>query len=104
MSVNYNELLYEKLEKEYNIFISHMKLHTPERVIDYAYEITFKKEFLSHFEFSELPQSHAKALYDLKYPLNELYRQWLSNDLSLTDLIDATVETTIQAILNSTDG
>lgn len=104
MSVNYNELLYEKLENEYNIFISHMKLHSPERVVDYAYEITFKKEFLAHFEFSELSQDTAKVLYELKYPLNELYNQWLSNDLSLTDLIEATVETTIRAISNSIDG
>lgn len=104
MSVNYNELLYAKLEREFNIFISHMMLHTPEQVVDYAYEITFKKEFLSHFEFSELSQDKAKALYDLDYPLQELYNEWLSNDLSLNDLIDATVETMIRVISNSTGG
>ena len=95
MSVNYNELLYNKLNDEYELFISQMKFLSPERVIEYAYEITIKKEILSCCEFSERSQTDAKALYELKYPLHELYEEWLSNDFSFSDVINDTIDAKI---------
>ena len=43
MAVDYNELLYEKVQAEYDAFVEELKRMTPEQVIDRAYEKVTKK-------------------------------------------------------------
>ena len=46
MAVDYNELLYEKVQAEYDAFIEELKRMTPEQVIDRAYEKVTKENMV----------------------------------------------------------
>ena len=94
---NYNTLLYEKMKHEYDEFIEDLKLKTPDKIIRHSYEKVMKEEILSCFESSDRPQKEAKALYLLKYPLEEIYQEWLGNDYSYMYLIQYTIDDRIKS-------
>ena len=73
MAVDYNELLYEKLQAEYNAYIESLKQMTPEQVIENAYQKVFKEDLIIAFENANLEPLEAKALYLEKYPLSVTY-------------------------------
>ena len=87
MAVDYNELLYEKLQAEYNAYIESLKQMTPEQVIENAYQKVFKEDLIIAFENANLEPLEAKALYLEKYPLDKLYQDWLDSDASYMDML-----------------
>lgn len=87
MAVDYNELLYEKLQAEYNAYIESLKQMTPEQVIENAYQKVFKEDLIIAFESVNLEPLEAKALYLEKYPLDKLYQDWLDSDASYMDML-----------------
>ena len=89
---DYNILLYEKLMAEYENCIKELKSMSPDEIISHSYEKTFKEELLLYFEYDNLPQEKAKALYKLKNPLEDLYKSWLKSDVSYIDLIRDTID------------
>ena len=97
MIINYNTLLYEKMKQEYDEFIADLKLKTPDKIIRHSYEKVMKEEILSCFESSDRPQKEAKALCLLKYPLEEIYQEWLGNDYSYMYLIQYTIDDRIKS-------
>ena len=74
MAVDYNDLLYEKMQQEYDAFIAGLKLMSSEQVIDSAYEKVIKSDILIECENGRLEQKEAKALYLEKYPLDRIYQ------------------------------
>ena len=54
MAVDYNELLYEKVQAEYDAFIEELKRMTPEQVIERAYEKVTKKNMVTIIQENEL--------------------------------------------------
>lgn len=92
MSVDYNELLYEKMKQEYDAFIEELKQMSPEEVIEHAYEKVFKEEILIECEATDLTPHEAKALYREKYPLDRVYQDWRDSDASYMDLIKDTLQ------------
>ena len=69
MAVDYNDLLYEKAQKEYDDLIAELKELPSEQVIERAYEKVIKENILCILEDSQRDQKEAKALYLEKYPL-----------------------------------
>ena len=100
MAVDYNELLYEKVQAEYDAFIEELKRMTPEQVIDRAYEKVTKENMVAAIQEKELTPSEAKALYREKYPLDRMYQEWLDTDVSemqmLKDSIDDTAKKAVK--------
>ena len=92
MVTDYKELLCEKLQKEYDGFVDNLKQQTPEDIIKNAYRIIFMKDIITACDDDRLSQKEAKALYLFKYPLEELYQEWLSNDYSYMDMLRDTVK------------
>lgn len=92
MAVNFNELLYEKMQAEYSTFIEGLKQLPPEEIIERSYEKVIKEELVACCADSNRSQVEAKALYRLKKPLDEMYQQWLSNDYSYMDLLHDTID------------
>lgn len=92
MIVDYNELLYEKVQAEYDAFIEELKRMTPEQIIERAYEKVTKENMVMAIQDKELTYTEAKALCREKYPLDCMYREWLDTDVSgmqmLKDSID----------------
>lgn len=102
MSVDYNELLYEKVQAEYDTFLEELKQMTPEQVIDRAYEKVTKENMVAVIQEKELTPIEAKALYREKYPLDRMYREWLDTDVSemqmLKDSIDDTAKKAVKEL------
>lgn len=100
MVVDYNELLYEKVQAEYDAFIEELKRMTPEQVIDRAYEKVTKENMVTIIREENLTPAEAKALNREKYPLDRLYQEWLDTDVSemqmLKDSIDDTAKKAVK--------
>lgn len=86
---NLNELLFEKMSKEYEDYIRNVRSNTDtDSIIQSAYEITMKSDILSCFENENvLSDKECKALLKRKYPLDILYNAWLKSDYSHMDML-----------------
>ena len=97
---NYNELLYEKVQAEYDAFIEELKRMTPEQVIEKAYEKVTKESMVTIIQEETLTPAEAKALCREKYPLDRMYQEWLDTDVSemqmLKDSIDDTAKQAVK--------
>ena len=99
MAVDYNDLLYEKAQKEYDDLIAELKELPSEQVIERAYEKVIKENILCILEESQRDQKEAKALYLEKYPLDRAYQDWLKSDVSGTAMLrDSIDDTSIDAL------
>ncbi|MBR6624376.1 MAG: DUF3848 domain-containing protein [Ruminococcus sp.] len=96
MKKDYNRLLYEKMEKEYEDYVSSVKEMSVEQIINNAYKIAVKEDILMIFYDSKRPQKEAKALYGMKYPLDYLYERWMKESCSQMDLIVDSVNESIK--------
>lgn len=85
------------MKSELDKFIAELKTKSPEQIIELAYELTIKEDLLSIFENTDFSQEEAKALYSQKYPLDSLYQEWLSNDLTYMDQLRETVDDKIKS-------
>lgn len=91
MSVDYNALLSEKVQAEYDDFLAGLKEMSAEQIVEHAYEKVFKEDLAICLEECQLEPSEAKALYLQKYPLDYCYREWLDKDCSYMDMLRDTV-------------
>lgn len=89
---DYNALLSEKVQAEYDSFINNLTQMTVNEVIARAYEKVIKEDMVVLFEEGILEPTEAKALYKQTYPLDYCYQQWLSNDCSYMDMLRDTVD------------
>lgn len=92
MNVNYKELLYKKMQREYFDFLNDLKNIPVEKVIEHAYEKVIKEDLLTCIEGATMEQSEAKALYLKQYPLDFIYQGWLGNDCSYMDMLRDTID------------
>lgn len=97
MSIDYNMLLYKKLAKEFEDFISELKTKPPEQIIEGSYEKVIKEDLLTIFEYTEFSQTEAKSLYRLKAPLDDIYQAWCGNDMSYCDMLRETIDDRIKS-------
>lgn len=92
MYKDYKSLLQEKAQNEYKEFIKELSQLEPVKIIEKSYEKVLKEDILAIFEGMEFSKEEAKAMYLKKYPLDFVYREWLSNDYSHMELIEDTVK------------
>lgn len=86
-----NQQLYEKMRLEQRNFVEELKLSSPEKIIEKAYELVIREDILLSLEGDELPFEKAKALNNTKYPLSAVYDEWISNDYSHMEMIRDTL-------------
>ena len=96
---DYNALLYEKVQAEYDAFISELKSTPAEEVIKKSYEKVIKEEMVCICEFANFDRKEAKALYLEKYPLDRMYQDWLKSDVSYMDMLRDSVDDSAKAAL-----
>lgn len=99
MAVDYNDLLYEKAQKEYDDLIAELKELPSEQVIERAYEKVIKENILCILEDSQRDQKEAKALYLEKYPLDRAYQDWLKSDVSGTAMLRYSIDDTAKDVV-----
>lgn len=92
--VDYNELLYEKVQAEYDAFIEELKQMTAEQVIEKAYQKVIKEEMVTEIQNGNLEQVEAKALCREKFPLEHMYQDWLDTDVSHMEMLKNSIDDT----------
>jgi len=71
-----NTALYKKLHEEQQEFIESLKNSTPEKVIQYAYELVIREDILLSLEENDLDARQCKALLREKKLLDKLFLAW----------------------------
>jgi hypothetical protein len=79
------------MAEEQQIFVDELKNSSPELIIEMAYELVMREDFLLSIENEELPDDKAQALLKLDKPLDAIYREWLDNDYSHMDMVRDTI-------------
>jgi|GEM_PF-3086980 len=73
--------LYEKLQLEYQDFLTELREKPPEQIIEAAYEITAKQCILELFDSQEyISAEQANEMLANDYSLNKLYDVWMMSD------------------------
>ncbi len=102
--LSYSEQLYEKVNGEYNAFISDIKKESPDVLIQSAAEIVDKDRIRLYLEeyVPELTDEQYKALLSRENPLDEIYEQWTENsELHGLEDVGIALEETADRILVS---
>lgn len=92
MQKDYNKLLFDKVQAEYDAFEKSLKQMTPEEIIGKAYQKVFKEELLNGIDISNLTQTEAKALYLESNSLDRLYKDWLESNHSYMDILRDSID------------
>lgn len=89
--------LYTKLSNEYEKYIETLLTKTPKEIIDCSGERIIKEEILSIFspELQNFDVEKLNVLLKEKAPLEKLYQGWIDNNLSITEIVEESVNKTI---------
>lgn len=101
LDVDYNDLLFIKMQHEYIVFLDDLKELTTEQALEHSHEKTVKPELIYMCEETDLPQEQAKALYEMKKPLDGIYQDWLKSDRHIRDSLDGALSNTANKEINS---
>ena len=96
---DYDLLLCEKVQKEYDAFITTLENMKPKEIIEHSYEKVMKEDIVMLCEVETLEQEKAKALYLLDCPLDAIYRYWLDIDVSYMDRLWDAIEEKAKTII-----
>lgn len=99
--VDYNDLLFIKMQQEYILFLDDLKELPTTEILERSYEKTVKQELLYMCEETELPQEQAKALYEMKKPLDGIYQDWLKSDKHIRESLDGAFSNTANKEIES---
>ena len=97
----YADKLVEKVAAEHTAFISDMKKRQSEEIIGSAYEIVIKEQIKAFM--TEVPQiiheNKVDALMSSKNTLDDIYKEWLSDDVFADTDIEIIVDNTADKLI-----
>ena len=97
----YADKLVEKVAAEHTAFISDMKKQQPEEIIGSAYEIVIKEQIKAFM--TEVPQiiheNKVDALVSSRNTLDDIYKEWLSDDVFADTDIEIIVDNTADKLI-----
>ena len=87
------EKLYQSMQEENQKFLAELRKQTADDVITHAYEIACRDNILMLFEDETgLTPQQLNALLRFKYPLAELYDDWIKRETSEMDNFRSSIE------------
>lgn len=95
---NFDFLLEEKLDKEFNTFREKLKTKSPEEIIDKAYELIVKEEINEELKNMKLHDQEKVIMLDQSDLLTEFYHDWLDTDVALGEVLKETLEESVSAL------
>ena len=98
-----NEILLEKISKEYDDFLEKLSLKSPGEIIRAQYEKGFKEDILAVVESRELEPKYVKALLRENYPLEGCYQRWLEEDVTYMEDLRICIEDHAKGLLRYMD-
>lgn len=93
MSIDYNNLLYEKMKAEQDKFREWLLAQQPSEILNHTYEYTMREDIVMCMEELELSQKQAKALYKSRSPLSDAYEEFKDREVEHMDTIRDSIET-----------
>ena len=78
---NYNELLRKRVLQENREFNEELEKLPAHEALSRAYEKVIKEDLVCSISEGNLTNTEARALLRLKHPLDDLYSEWLHNDM-----------------------
>lgn len=97
-NINFDYLLEEKLEKEFNAFREKLKTKSPKEIIDKAYELIVKEEIKEELKNMKLHDQEKVIMIDQDDLLTEFYHDWLDTDVPLGDALKDTLEESVASL------
>lgn len=93
------ELLSIKLEQEFSRFKEKIiKDYTPKEIVEKSYEIAVKGQIKNEILYRNLDEYQIRALLKSDGILNEVYDEWLSEDSRLGEVLENSIDTTLDII------
>lgn len=92
----YIQMLFEKAFAEYEFFLEDLLKLPKEEIVKRCYEKVYKEELVSILEAGSFLEKDAKKIWELDYPLEALYREWLDNEYSCVDDLEQTIQDLIK--------
>lgn len=88
------EELYNKLAKEYLEYEDKLKQLSIQEIIEKSYETAIKQEMTYYFDSASdyFNDEQIKVINKLEHPLDELYDDWLDNDLGIGEDIRLSID------------
>ena len=85
-----SQQLYDKALNEMNAFLDDLKTKPPQEIINSAYQIVNKQDWLMILESAEFTPAELNVLNELEHPLQVLYEEWLPvEDRHMEELRDS---------------
>ena len=100
MSSCYNEVFYQKVKNEYEVFLKELVKRPPEQIVEGSYEKVYKEELVSILETSSFSEKEAALLCAVDHPLDALYQEWLDNEYSCVGFLEDTISQFVSGLLN----
>lgn len=97
--VDYQNLLYIKMQHEYILFLDELLHSTPEVVEQRKFEKATKEEIVEKAETADLTRKQAKALYNKEHPLENIYQSHINAPLRYRRTIEDTLTNEANAAL-----
>lgn len=96
-------LLYLKMETEYEIFIDNLLKKKPKEIINSSYEKVIKEDILSMFDpySKKFDLEEINYLYNEKNPLQMLYQEWMDSNYNESELVEENLLDTLERLLES---
>lgn len=96
---NLKEVLALKLEHEFSKFIENIiKNYTPEEIVKNSYKITVREQLKDEILSRDLTENQMRALLKNDNVLDELYEDWLDEDSRLGEILENSIDTTLDII------
>lgn len=93
--------LNEKIDKEFNDFISELRGCSSQVIIERAYEKVSKEEMIYKIKDKDYTITELKALLKKDNILEECYDEWLKADGNFNEFLDYAVEKRIAIIVDN---
>lgn len=87
-----NTALYQKMFTEQETFKGWLLKHSPEEVLNHAYEYTTREDILLSMEYHDLSDKQCKALLKSHCPLADVFKDFEKRESSHMEEIQDTIE------------
>lgn len=88
---NIQNLVFERAQNEFDLFIKKLESLSGKEVVQHCYEKVIKEDFLLLLEPDRAIWFDVEFLADIEYPLEFLYHEWLGEDSSWLSLLEDTI-------------
>lgn len=83
--------LIDKIHEEQKQYLAGIAKLPPNKIIDKAYEICYRNEFVCILESTEFDDETMAVLANTPNVLDVLYDEWLKTDVSVCDMLEDVV-------------